>query len=340
MGLWKKVALVAITGDGLTPGDPWSGGPWRIDSLGIPTPHTGYHAWWWNNGNALSFPLVGADAWRLVTAHDAVILYHYPPPAFVAQLKDAGVREVYLWTDYEATLAQGYWSPYQRSMRDALESHLLAGTQLNSRGSPYVDVYENVAGRSSFAVDVSEVSARAFAPTVAQAFAPYAGLADGVCMDSVMARPYYGSATNAPPIDEARVLRYQRGWSTFLTDLASRLAGGASIWGNCNAANTLYPQLDCKLGEMDLAGTVDAEQVITTVMKGIDDGENQRPRRKRQRYIFYPVPYSMGWSWPNSPERWEHMQRHTDGRYDDNIMVCTFGSPAFLFHPGGKVCKL
>ena len=345
---WQKISIAAVTGAGNAEGNDWD-----VDSLRMPDMRFGVGASRFpgvtHRAIGLPVTLAGQQIIDVLAKHDTVILQHWPPRAFVELLVKSGVKQVLLWTDYECIPERGYWSNIQAPIYLLLKEYRALSATKNRFDESFIDPYEAApAGTPEknmhcHYVDMWSAKAKGLPAAMAKVVAEtlmkyYAGLPVGLFFDNCMPWPYFGTATNAPILQNVDAVAYARSWQEILS--WCRKIGLGPLWGNCAAATDFYPQLDGKLDELVFVpNALTPTSAALASMESIDDGEKAR-RGLRQGYAWHVDTFGAAPRWAHDEKLWQALHKAVpDEAYGDNLGVVTLRTGKWIFHPGDGICS-
>lgn len=274
--------------------------------------------------------IYGQKAITFLSKFHRVILQHWPKQHVLDQIRaesHVGTK-VGLWVNYEAINQVQPWDRITVPLWSVSKSFLLSGANgltvdpYEGQETPYhssmVDIrLERYA--DSF-VDCLEdlilVHYRRFRP-------------DFFFFDNLTARPYYGTATNAPPVDE---IGYQQAWYKLLGLVQGRIA---PVWGH-NPGDAYLGTLEGRMDEhfFRAPNSMESDTVVNLAAKLKTGNAHQRGlglERGRQSIN----------AWFDDPDLWTDLKQAAGWLRDDRVYVQTArtGTSFGLFHPGAHIVK-
>lgn len=258
---WQSMMIAAVTGDA----------DYTTGSLQMPGFRLGQNYSYYGAELVQGNPVSGEAVLDILKMHNIVVLQHWPPASFLERLKKAGVKKVLLWTDFEAVPAKRYWREVQWPIWQVLaQMYPLRGTQNNSFNLTLVDGYES--DPAPWPEKPHGIWINTSQPTIVTNFveilgetvgnAGYRGIFDGFFFDSVLNRPYYGTATNAPAITPSWINLYVTAWASLINTVRSL---GWEVWGNCGAKVSEYAMLTGKMDERFFNMFQNKEAAVTAI---------------------------------------------------------------------------
>jgi hypothetical protein len=320
---WRTLAICAMTGDNL----------WSLPSLecGTFNLHEGWQKYisdlFYTKSAQGAATVHGMDCIRFLKRFDAIVLWHWPNESILSALRSGPepAPKIGLAIAYESIPQEAMWGRKTEVLRQVGLAHLLKGTQKNRFGYDWVDPYEMVDSNVGFkphcySVDIGNLQ---YAENFLNAVEWTVGLnykrdrPDFYFYDCFQERPYYGTATNAPPITDSGVQDYQRGWEKLLREHQGRIG---PVWGHnpgdgyWNLKNRVHEHFFRSNYDAD---TIRAQSAVGNV--GIGSERNDLPTK----------------------EAWAKLREEAGDNRPRNVYVQTArtGSAFALFHPGFTVCR-
>lgn len=279
-------------------------------------------------------PLTGQSILDLAKQHEYVALQHHAPADFIKRLKDLGCK-VLLWLDYEAMPATEYWSPAQKDLWRFMTAYRLTGTKHNRFMQQWVDLYESsdngpYGKPHCWAMNLFHPQYdERWIQVVGDEWARegYRGLVDGIFLDSILERPYYGTASNAPTVTKDLENAYVASWRSLLK--WTRILGFGEVWGNCGAAVNLYPELHGKWDESFISPWTSSNYTdkLQKSMEGAAKAGNTQ-----QKFVINLVQNS---TFLEDEEKQWTLLAQLSNSYPNRVGVCTARTGYQLFLPPG-----
>jgi len=340
---WKRACILSVTGTEVD-------GTWATESLRCPSFTPGIGVQHVPTPTRIEpdgkYTYEGEELFRLLLWHNFLILQHIPPYGFIKDLlkaKGSQIEEVALWIDYESTVAAGYWSKYQKPLEVIQRGFTLRAkdNKLNRFGNALVDPYEGYGNlqnpddwkvresKHSWFMDLERTEYPVhFIAVLGDILSNYPGIR--VFTDNCYSWQYPGTATN---VTQSEMLmkssNFIKGMKEYLSYLRKL---GRGIWGNCSFTDHYYPELDLKMGELDLVNSSDPLYIRDQITASIDRAEHDR-RGLKQFYIMHCEPRGQGVRWSRDASLWRVLDQNLDNVYQDNIGVITARSSRYLMCP-------
>jgi len=175
----------------------------------------------------------GEQVMDLLATFDTVILWHWPPEHVIETMRRRNSdQRIFVAEGAEAIQTRPPWQVIQRDTWQVLHDYRLRSDTKNRFGGYFVDIYEVYdtpydKSPHAWAVNMGlEDLPLEYAAVLEESWnAHYPSCKpNGLFMDSVNTRPFYGSATNGPIITSEVVEAYQQGWRNLLYEVAMRIA--------------------------------------------------------------------------------------------------------------------